>query len=259
MSDLSVLIVDDEPLARGRLRRMLTAMQGVRVAGEAGNAVDAHDRIAALKPDLLLLDIQMPGEGGFELLERLGDAAPPTIFVTAFDHHALRAFNARAIDYVTKPVEPGRLATAIERARLTVGARDGEGRITELQETVATLRAELRKQDGGTIDFWVRSKGEHLRIPSDAIMRIQAERDYVRLHADGLSHLYYESLASLERRLDPAEFVRIHRGTIVRRDRIVRMRGASFAALIVHLDDGSEARVGRTYAKAMRRLLNGPA
>ena len=129
MSDLSVLIVDDEPLARGRLRRMLAAMEGVRVAGEAGNAGEAQDRIAALKPDLLLLDIQMPGEGGFELLERLGEAAPPTIFVTAFDHHALRAFNARAIDYVTKPVEPGRLATAIERARLTIGAagRVGDG------------------------------------------------------------------------------------------------------------------------------------
>ncbi|MBY8823878.1 LytR/AlgR family response regulator transcription factor [Sphingomonas colocasiae] len=259
MTDVSVLIVDDEPLARGRLRRMLGAMHGVRVAGEAGNAVDACQSIAVLKPDLLLLDIQMPGADGFELLDRLGDAAPPTIFVTAFDHHALRAFDARAIDYVTKPVEPGRLASAVERARLAAGAQARQGRIVELQETVATLRAELRKRDGGAIEFWVRYKGEHLRIPSDRISHIQAERDYVRLHADGQSHLYYESLASLERRLDPAEFVRIHRSTIVRRDRVLRLRGASFAALIVHLDDGSEVRVGRTYAKAMRRMLNGPA
>lgn len=255
MTSLSVLIIDDEPLARRRVLRVLAGLDGFRVAGEAGDAATAFTQIRALAPDIVLLDIQMPGASGFDLLDRLGADAPVVVFVTAFDHHALRAFDASAIDYVTKPIAPGRLAAALDRARTAALARRNDGRVAELTETVAALRSALRAQEKGASDLWVRSRGEHLRIPAERIDRIQAERDYVRIHADGESWLFGDNLAGVERRLDPADFLRVHRSAIVRRDRIVKLRTAPFAALILHLRDGSEVRVGRTYAAAIRRLI----
>ncbi|MGO4841060.1 LytR/AlgR family response regulator transcription factor, partial [Rhizobiaceae sp. 2RAB30] len=133
------------------------------------------------------------------------------------------------MDYVTKPVEEGRLSAAIGRARSAVRARDDRDRVGELEETVATLRRALRETEGRPQPFWMKSRGEFLRIGSEKVVRIQAERDYVRIFANGQSYLLAESLASLERRLDGAEFIRIHRGVIVRRDAIVRFRRAAYA------------------------------
>jgi two-component system LytT family response regulator len=124
--------------------------------------------------------------------------------------------------------------------------------VLELNETVTALRQALRKHETQTGDLWIKARGEFVRIALDRVVRFQAERDYVRIHVEGRSYLHHESLASLERRLDPAEFLRLHRSSIVRRDCIVGLKQAPFAALIALLSDGSEIRVGRTYARHIR-------
>lgn len=255
MTGLTVLIVDDEPLARRRLTRLLGKMDWVSRVDEAADVNLACIKTAEIQPDILLLDIQMPGGSGFDVLEQLGPMPPVVVFVTAFDHHALRAFEASAVDYITKPIEPGRFNIAMNRARLAAASRLQADRIAELRETVASLRGALGKQPRQTSEFWIKVLGEYVRIEPENIIRFQAERDYVRIHVAGADYLYQESLSSLERRLDPIDFVRIHRSTIVRRNMIARIKQAPFAAFIVVLTDGSEARVGRTYAAVIRAHL----
>lgn len=255
MTGLTVLVVDDEPLARRRLTRLLGKINWVNRIEEAVDVSEACRKTGEIQPDILLLDIQMPGGSGFDVLERLGPTPPVVVFVTAFDHHALRAFEASAVDYVTKPIEPGRFGLAMERARAAAGSRHQTDRIAELQETVASLKRALSGQPRQTSEFWVKVRGEHIRIVPENIIRFQAERDYVRIHVVGADYLYQESLSSLERRLDPVDFVRIHRSTIVRRNMIVRIKQAPFAALIAVLTDGTESRVGRTYASVIRASL----
>ncbi|MBR0781069.1 LytR/AlgR family response regulator transcription factor [Bradyrhizobium iriomotense] len=259
MSGMSVLVVDDEPLARRRLTRLLGKMEWVSHIDEAGDVAQACQRADQHRPDILLLDIQMPGGTGFEVLERLPHPPPVVVFVTAFDHHALRAFEASAIDYVTKPIEPGRFRIAMDRARNAAGSRRQSDRIAELQETVTSLKRALNSRDKRAGEFWVKSQREYLRIAPESIVRFQADRDYVRIHVRDADYLYQESLASLERRLDPTDFLRIHRSTIVRRSAIARIKTAPFAALIAVLSDGTEVRVGRTYASGIRASIARPA
>ncbi|BBE72128.1 LytR/AlgR family response regulator transcription factor [Oharaeibacter diazotrophicus] len=259
MTGLSVLVVDDEPLARRRLIRLAGALAWVGRIAEAGDVAGALRSLADEPADVLLLDVQMPGGDGFDLLARLpAGIAPAVVFVTAFDHHALRAFEAAAVDYVTKPVEPARLRVAMERARAAVAARGHAERVAELQETVATLRRAVGARERRSRDLWVRVGADHVRLAAEAILRIQAERDYVRIHVRGADYLHHESLAALGERLDPAEFLRIHRGTIVRRDAVARIRTGAYSALIAVLADGTELKVGRTYAAAVRAALSRP-
>lgn len=256
MTEMSVLVIDDEPLARRRILRLLAKYPWVGRVDEAANVAQAVAIVAARPPDIMLLDIQMPGGDGFDILAAVVEAPPAVVFVTAFDHHALRAFENNAVDYVTKPIEPGRFHLAIERARAAAGARLQSDRIAELQETLHALKQALGRENRKNGEFWVRTHGEYLRIPADDIIRFQADRDYVRLHiADG-DYLYQESLASLERRLDPARFLRIHRSTIVQRSAIERIKQMPFASLVAVLTDGSEVRVGRTYTAAIRSALS---
>lgn len=255
MTGFSVLIIDDEPLARGRIRRALAAMTDIYVAGEAASVGEAVVLIEQLRPDIVTLDIQLPGGSGFDLLEQLGTAAPVTIFLTAFDHHAQRAFDAHAIDYVTKPLQPARLHLAIRRACERLRASSNEERVNELQEIVRSLRHALQQTGNAGADFWVRSRGDYRRISLQGVTHIVAERDYVRIFSDGESHLHQESLTALEQRLPPDAFLRVHRSAIIRRDAIVRLKSLRFSALIAELVDGSEVRVGRTYAARIRAEL----
>lgn len=256
MSEMSVLVIDDEPLARRRILRLLAKYPWVGRVDEAANVAQAVAIVAARPPDLMLLDIQMPGGDGFDILAALAEAPPAVVFVTAFDHHALRAFENNAVDYVTKPLEPGRFHLAIERARAAAGARLQSDRIAELQETLHALKQALGRENRRNGEFWVRTHGEYLRVPADDVIRFQADRDYVRLHVADGDYLYQESLASLERRLDPARFLRIHRSTIVQRSAIERVKQMPFASLVAVLTDGSEVRVGRTYTTAIRSALS---
>ncbi|MDR7231782.1 DNA-binding LytR/AlgR family response regulator [Caulobacter sp. BE264] len=255
MTPLSVLVVDDEPLARRRLIRLLNKLDWVGEIREAGDIIQAKARVDERMPDILLLDIQMPGGAGFELLDRLGGAAPAIVFVTAFDHHALRAFDANAIDYVTKPIEPGRFALAMTRARSAAHAQGQADRIVELQETLSSLKRDLDANSDPVRDFWVKSGGHYVRIPPETILYFQADRDYVRIHVPASDYLYQESLASLERRLSPGDFWRVHRSAIVRRGAIARIKPAPFSSLVLVLTDGAEIRVGKTYSAAVRAAL----
>lgn len=248
-------IIDDEPLARRRIRRALLRLPDVAILGEAGNIREAADLIRDTGPNLLLLDIQMPNGSGFDLLAQLEGHAPAVIFVTAYDEYAIAAFDARAVDYVLKPVEFGRLALAVERARGVVERREQEQRLAELQSVVGALRTELNARTDRETCFWVSSRGETHRVSANDIVWIQAERDYVRLHTGPRSYLYHESLAALEDKLDPAQFVRVHRSAIIHRQRLKSFRRGQFASLTAILDDGTEVRVGRTYERQIRGEL----
>lgn len=252
---IRALVVDDEPLARRRLQRALDRLDGVHLVGEAGNIRDAAGVIADQQPNLLLLDIQMPNGSGFDLLASLREPVPAVIFVTAFDQYAVSAFEARAIDYVLKPVEFERIAAAVERAREALQAQQQGQRLEELQEIVATLRAELARRDEKALTFWVNSRGESHRISASDIVWIEAERDYARIHTATRSWLYHESLSSLEARLDAKTFVRVHRSAIIRRDRVSAYARGAFASLTAMLDNGAQVRVGRTYERQIRHEL----
>lgn len=252
---LSVLVIDDEQIARRRLIRLLRGIEGVEVVGEASDVASAMEAVQQLSPDLMLIDVQMPGGDGFDVIERLGTQSPPAIFVTAFDHHALRAFDIEAVDYVTKPVDPVRLAMALRRAREAIAVRSREEQIGDLLATVETLRRSLRQNQTPSHFFWVKGRGTQQRLGIDTIDYVEAERDYVRLHACGQSHLVSENISAVEARLAPLGFLRIHRSTLVRREAVSQLVQGRYGAWSLRLSDGTELRVGRTYASAVRRAL----
>lgn len=251
----SVLVVDDEPLARRRAVRLLRQLGETGPIEEAGDIEQARSIIETGSIDVLLLDIQMPGGSGFDLLESLSTPPGAVVFVTAFDDQALRAFEAQAVDYITKPINPGRLQAAFRRATDIVRANTSHDRISELLETVRALRQSGAGRPKAATEFWVKVRNDYVRLSVTQIHRFQAERDYVRIHAGKETYLHHESLASLERRLDADEFTRVHRGTIVRVDQIVRIRMDPFSTMIAILADGSEVRVGRTYAPGVRARM----
>ncbi|NKN36056.1 response regulator transcription factor [Agrobacterium sp. a22-2] len=258
-AQLTILVVDDEQIARRRLLRLLRTMDDVVVVGEASDVETAVTAAQTLRPDLMLLDVQMPGGDGFSVIDRLGALSPLVVFVTAFDHHALQAFEVQAVDYVTKPVDIARLEAAVRRARATVAGQGREELVADLLATVEALRRSLRQSQsadqGQPRSFWVKNRGVHQRIGAESIDYIQAERDYVRLFAGGQSHLISESISAMESRLAPLGFLRIHRSTLVRRDTVVQMLQGRYGTMTLRLRDGTDLRVGRTYADDLRSAL----
>lgn len=257
MSVTTVLVVDDEPIARRRLIRMLRRLETVLVVGEAADVPQAVAEVERLKPDLLLLDVQMPGGDGFSVLERLQASAPQTIFVTAYDQHALRAFEVDAVDYVTKPVDPARLAKAIERAISAIAARASSLKVEELTTAVSDLRATLADVTTPNPALWVKHRSGLLRVDIDDILYATAERDYVQLHLTEKTCLYPENMAALEATLAPFGFVRIHRSTLVRFKAIQKVQRGMDGRLALQIGGGIKLTVGRTYATAIRSRLGG--
>jgi two-component system response regulator AlgR len=241
MADLlRTLIVDDESLAIERLQILCARIAGVSLVGTASDGASALRLIEALAPDLLLLDIQMPGMDGMAVANALAGrtSRPSVIFVTAFDQFAVAAFDVAAVDYLLKPVEAERLERAIARVR------------TQLKTAPATPA-------GGAAwarEFWVPHRTEVIRIAACDIDLIEAERDYMRLHVGTRSFLLHQTITELERRLDPAEFVRLHRSTLARRDRIVGFKHNGAGAWEAQLRDGRWLRVGRTYLANARAM-----
>ena len=239
MTDLRVLIVDDEPLAIERLQILLSKQQGVRVAGTAHDGETALRQVDELRPDLILLDIAMPGMDGIDVARALSgrDHVPLVVFVTAFDNFAVAAFDVAAVDYLMKPVTPERLARALERAR-------------EHPRRAGPAAPAPRYVE----EFWVPELHGLVRIGADQIDRITAERDYMRLHVGNRSWLIHRTIAKLEEELDPALFVRVHRSVILRRDTITGLRRDEAGHWNARLDDGAEQRIGRSYADNVRRM-----
>jgi two-component system LytT family response regulator len=238
---LQVLIADDEQPARARLRRMLADIDGVELAGEAADGATCVAAIARLEPDVVLLDVQMPNGTGFDVIEQVGpEAMPAVIFVTAYDEHAVKAFDVRALDYLLKPVLPERLAEALGRARERVTtAHDVAARLHSLVEQVAP-RPHLTR-------ILVDTGERAVLLPVERISWIQADRNNVWLHSGGKALLLHESIAALESRLDPERFLRVNRSVIVRLEAVVELQPWSHGEYRIKLDDGTTTPWTRRY------------
>lgn len=249
---MRLLLADDEPLALRRLKLALDTIADVEVVGEARDGLQAVEAMRALRPDLVLLDIRMPLMDGFEVVNAAGDAgAPAIIFVSAYDSYAARAFAAAAIDYLVKPVEFQRLSQALERARAARSATDAQRRIDELASVVEALRTEARAREPNKYDneFWIRDRGRFVRVPIADIDRIEAERDYVRIHWEGRTLLHRVTMAQLERTLDPEAMLRVHRSAFINWRRLKSVQRDSNGRLTALLADGAQVSVSRAYAQ----------
>ena len=261
MTALRVIAIDDEPLALRRLEWCLEDLPGIALVGKTGDPQHGLDMIRTLSPDVVLLDVEMPELTGFELIESLGAIAeialPEIVFVTAFDHFAVKAFGISAVDYLLKPVERGRLHEALERARVRRELRDAQARVQELREIIDSLRAERR---GGTQkkyenELWIREGDARVRVPVQMIERLEADGDYVRLHVGQRMRLMRARLGDLADRLDPAQFVRIHRSEIVRHDLIAAIRRHDSGRTFAVLAGGREVPVSRRYVARIAETL----
>ena len=243
---IRTIIVDDEPLARELLREYLRAFPDVEIVGECGNGFEAVRQTVDLKPDLLLLDIQMPRLSGFEVLELLGEH-PAVIFVTAYDAFALRAFEVHAVDYLLKPFARQRLEKALARARERLQKR----RVPSL----APLVAGVRSAEGPLRRLLIRDRGDVQVIPVEEIDYLEAQDDYVAVHTAGRSVLKQERLSALEQQLEPSKFVRVHRSYIVNIERLKRIEPYSRDSRILLLKDGSRIPVSRAGYEKLKHLL----
>lgn len=245
-ADLRVLIVDDEALARRGLRRDLAALGGVDVVGECADGFEAVKSAAELKPDLVLLDIRMPRLDGFEVLSLL-DPGIAVVFVTAHDDRAVQAFDASAVDYVMKPVDPERLARAVERARERLRRRE--------PMPVAALGAAVRFPGEPISRILVRDGARVHVIPVDDVDCVEAQDDYIAVHAGGKAHLKQQTIADLEAALDPRRFVRIHRSWILNIDRLDRIELYAKDSRVAILKDGRRLPLSRAGNLRLRELL----
>jgi two-component system LytT family response regulator len=244
---LRILIVDDEPLARRKVRRYLVDEPDVIVVGECSDGPEALEAIRRERPDVLFLDVQMPVVDGFEVLRRMGgDRAPGVVFVTAHDHYAVRAFEVEALDYLVKPFDRERFRVALDRARRRLAASN------------PVSRAGVPADAAGRIDprrIVLRSRGRILPLSVEKIEWIEAADNYVRVHTSQRTHLVRETLAAVEGRLDPHQFLRIHRRAIVNVDLVSEVRPSLGGGYEAQLESGEILRVGRTHRHTLRRFF----
>lgn len=253
---MKVLIVDDEPLARDRVREFLKGEAGVEVVGECGNGREAIAAVRTHAPDLVFLDVQMPGMSGFEVLEAArGERMPFVIFVTAYDHHALRAFEYHALDYLLKPFDRERFRRALAYAREQTrrDARDDGG--DNQGGRVLALLEEL-KRGASHLDWLTIRSGERTVVLRAADVEwIEAEGNYVRLNAAGGSHMLRETINNLEAQLDPRVFVRIHRSTIVNMSHVKELHAWARGEHRVVMRNGASLTLSRGYREHFDRFV----
>ena len=247
---IRAVIVDDEPLPRERIATLLEAHPEVEIVAECGDGAEAVRVIAESRPDLLFLDIQMPELDGFEVLEALeSDRLPAVVFVTAFDEYAVRAFEVSAIDYLLKPIDPARFELALGRALQRISASPEAG--AELLAFLSRWRAER----GFATRFVVRSGGKLTFVRPEDVDWIDAAGNYVRLHVAGRPHLIRETMKSIESRLDPEVFVRVHRSAIVNIDRVASLEPYFHGEYVVVMRDGSKLTSSRSHSARLRALI----
>ncbi len=241
---LRILVADDEPLATDRLALLIGRIDGATLVGTAHDGDEAVRLAEHHQPDMVLLDIAMPGLDGIEVARALSrlPLSPAVVFVTAFDQFAVAAFEVAAVDYLMKPADSARLIRSIERARAFLAQREEGG---------APAPTPASSHLG---EFWASDLSGLVRIAARDIDRVSAERDYMRLHVGKRSWLIHHSMAALEEGLDPALFVRLHRSAIVRRDYIAGFSRNPSGRWIARLSDGSEQPVGRLYADQVRQI-----
>ena len=246
---MRAIIVDDEELARGYLRELLSAHPEIEIAGECANGFEAVKSISEIHPDLVFLDVRMPKLDGFEVLELIESSAMPVvIFVTAFDQYATRAFDAHAVDYLLKPFSAERLARALERARSRLGERGIPAAVAAEARASGDRPQRIVVKDGTRVHVIAFGKLDY----------IEAQDDYVALHSEGKTYLKQQAIGSVEAMLDPAVFVRIHRSAIVNLERVARIEPYGKESRIAILSDGTRLPVSRTgYARLMEVMESG--
>jgi two-component system LytT family response regulator len=262
---IRTLLVDDEALAIAGLRRRLEAFPDVEIVGEAMNGREAIRAIRTEKPDLVFLDIQMPSFDGFSVVSALSDITPPmVIFVTAYSDHAIRAFEAEAVDYLMKPVEQERLSQSLERVR----ARLAERRLCEEAERLAARLAQVDPDSVARLDLPaepgadrfervinVKDQGQIFRVEVDSIEKIDAAGDYMCLTTSDGTLVLRETMKDLERRLDPRKFQRVHRSTIVNLDAVKQVKPHTNGECFLTLASGASVKVSRSYREVVARFL----
>jgi two-component system LytT family response regulator len=250
-----VLIVDDEPLARERLRMLLQDEQGIDVVGEAGDAATAAESIAALSPDLVFLDVQMPGATGFDVISAVGaDKMPMVIFVTAYDRYALRAFEVHALDYLLKPFDRDRFRHALGRARRQLDGRSSG----DLERRLLAIVNDLKPSHGRVDRFVVKAGGRVFFVRADEIDWIEAAGNYVKLHVGNDTHLFRETMNAVEARLDADMFFRIHRSHIVNIERIRELQPWFNGEYVVFLKNGTRLTLSRGYREKLQERVGRP-
>jgi len=262
-----VAIVDDEPLARRTLRVLLSPVDGVEIVGEAGNGAEAVEVIRGAAPDLVFLDVQMPEMDGFEVLKTLGPAAPAVVFVTAFDEHAVSAFDANAADYLLKPFDDERFHRALARARARIGdarVRELAGRLAHLlspsaataSPSASAVEAPPSVVPAGFAEWIVVKKNHRVTLLDTAMIDWIEASDYVvRIHAGPAVHVLREPIADLEKRLDPRRFFRVHRSTIVNLASVKELQPLFHGEYVVIMRDGTELRLSRSRRDRLQQLL----
>lgn len=257
---LRALIVDDEPLARDCVRIALENHPGVEIAAECGDGREAVRAIRKLEPDIVFLDVQMPGMDGFGVIEEIGvERMPVVVFVTAYDQHALKAFEIHAVDYLLKPFDDARFGICVEHAVERVRQSD----VAALADTLSGVLRELPgplRDDGGEASrarrIMVRERDTIRFVSVDDIDWLEGAGNYVRVHTGSSSHLIRATLAGLAERLDSARFVRIHRSTIVNVDRIREVQPWAGGDYVAILHDGETLKVSRSYRDDLLRPLS---
>ena len=246
MTSLRVLLVDDEPLALRRLESLFGDIDAVEVVGTAATGEQAEERIAALAPELVILDISMPKKSGIRVAADLAvEPRPEIIFVTAFEHYAPDAFEVDAADYLLKPVRFDRLRQAVERARRRRAMRDAADRLAALPE--------LEARDDA---IWVQVASGNLRLPIAQIEWVEAARDYVLFHTTTRSYIHRLSMAALEKLFDPKDLMRVHRSTFIRPALVQGVQRLGKGLIALEMRDGAVVQVGPSYVKAVLARLD---
>jgi two-component system, LytTR family, response regulator len=251
---MRVLLVDDEPLALERLRVAFQDMPDAEVVGSAQDGDEALARIAELSPDLVILDIQMPGRNGLRVASALqAEPRPEIVFVTAFEHYAPDAFDVEAADYLLKPVRFDRLRQAVERARRRRSLREQAGRAGELERRLSEVRSAPAAERHD--DFWVQGRAGLVRVPVAEVEWIEAAKDYVLLHTATRSHMIRTTMAALEEKLDPKTLMRVHRSAFVRPDVVQEVQRPRRGVVCLVLRDGVTLQVGPNYLATVEAAL----
>jgi two-component system LytT family response regulator len=244
---MKALLIDDERLARSELRRLLAAFPDLMIAGEAANAKQARDQLAALKPDLIFLDVQMPGETGMQLLELLEPPVPHVIFTTAYDEFAVKAFELNALDYLLKPVDPVRLAAAMDKLREKLAGAAGDS---------AAARAISRERLAAEDKVFVREGDRCWFVEVKSIRLLESEGNYTRVHFADAQPQLFRSLNAMEERLDPKYFFRANRRQIINLAWIDKIEPWFSGGLLVHLKGGAKVELSRRQAQEFREKMS---
>lgn len=256
---LTAVLVDDEPLALRRLEFDLAKITDIEVVGAADTSAAGLKLISSKHPDIVFIDIKMPGLSGLDVIEALRlDPMPVVIFVTAYNRYAAHAFDLAAVDYLLKPVQLDRLRQAVERARRSLDQQEAASRVAELQTVIAALREEAPDETepgAGDADMWIMEGGAYVRVPAETIEWIKAERDYVKIFTLTRTHLSRGKIGDIVDSLDSSKFMRLHRSAVVRLDAIAKAVRTG-GSLRLELKSGAEIPVARSYGRLFRHWVH---